>query len=67
MHPVRLQRVELAVEQGAAVEVDQALGPLVDEMAEARSLAGGKNDRLRPSALRLAHYATFSVSFSPSG
>ena len=36
--------VELAVEQCAAVEVDQALGPVVDQMAEARALAGGKDD-----------------------
>ena len=28
---IRLERVELAVEQRAAVEVDQALGPVVDQ------------------------------------
>ena len=39
-----LERVELAVEQGAPAEVDQALGPVVDQMAEARALAGGKDD-----------------------
>ena len=35
---------ELAVEQAAPVEVDQAFGPVVDQMAEARALAGGKDD-----------------------
>jgi hypothetical protein len=43
---VRLERVELAVEQAPAVEVDEALGLLVDEVAEARALARGKDDRL---------------------
>ena len=42
--PVCFERVELAVEQGAAVEIDQALGPAVDEMAEARALPCGEND-----------------------
>jgi len=44
VHAVRLKCIELAVQQAAAVEVDQALGPLVDEVAQARSLACGKND-----------------------
>ncbi len=44
VHAVRFERVELAVEQGPAAEFDQALGPVVDEVAEAGTLAGGKND-----------------------
>ena len=46
MDAVRLERIELAVQQSAAVEVNEALGPVVDEMAEPRALTGGKNDRL---------------------
>ena len=50
VHAVGLERVELPVEQGAAVEVDQALGPVVDQMAEPRALAGGKDDRFHVRA-----------------
>jgi hypothetical protein len=39
MDPVCVESVELAIEERAAVKVDQALGPIVDEMAEARALA----------------------------
>ena len=63
------ERVELAVEQGAPAEIDQALGPVVDQMAEARTLAGGKDDgfhvgfrRLRahclPNAAAIGHGRT---------
>ena len=45
VHAVRFERVELAVEQGPAAELDEALGPVVDQVAEAGSLAGGKDDR----------------------
>ena len=45
LDPVGGERVELAVEQGAAAEIDQAFGPVVDQMAEPRALAGGKDDR----------------------
>ena len=44
--PDHSQRVELTVEQRAPVEVDQALRPVVGEVAETRSLAGGKDDCL---------------------
>ena len=49
VHAIGFERVELPVEQAAPVEVDQAFGPVVDEMAEARPLAGGKNDRFHGS------------------
>ena len=42
--PIRLERVELPVEQASAVEVDEALRPVVDQVAEARTLPGGKDD-----------------------
>jgi hypothetical protein len=37
-------RIQLPVEQAAAIEVDQAFGLLIDEMAETRTLAGRKDD-----------------------
>ena len=51
VNPVGLERVELPVEQSAAVEVDQALRPVVDQVPEPRPLAGGKNDRFHASRL----------------
>ena len=44
MDAVGFKCVELTVEQGPPAELDQALGPAVDQVAEARSLAGGKNN-----------------------
>jgi len=44
--PVRLERVELAIEQGAPAEVDKALGFVVHHMPKAGTLPCGKNDRL---------------------
>ena len=51
---IGLERVELAIEQGATVEIDQALGLVVDEMAEARALPRRKNDRFHLAPVSLA-------------
>jgi len=45
-HSIRIQAVKLAIEQGSPAKVDQALGPVVDHVAEARALACRKDDRL---------------------
>ena len=45
------ERVELPVEQAASGKFDQALGPVVGQMAKARALAGGKNDRFHGASL----------------
>jgi nitrogen regulatory protein P-II 1 len=45
VHSIGFQSIEPAVEERAPVEIDQALGPFVDEMAKARALTGGKDDR----------------------
>ena len=44
VHAIRLKRVELAVEQRSAAELDQALRPFVDQVAKAGTLAGGEDD-----------------------
>jgi len=43
---VRFKRIELAVEQTAAAELDQALRPVVHKVSEAAALPGRKDDRL---------------------
>jgi hypothetical protein len=40
------KRVQLPVKQGPSAEIDQALGPVVGQVPQARALASGKNDRL---------------------
>jgi hypothetical protein len=57
VHAIRFKRVELAVEQGPPAELDQALGPIVDEVAKARTLSGGKDD---------GFHVRLSVDFAPT-
>ena len=44
---------ELPVQQGAAVELDQALGPVVGQVTETRALAGRKDNGFLHMAARL--------------
>jgi hypothetical protein len=53
---IRGQRIQLAIEQGASCEIDQALGAVDGKVPEPRTLAGGKNNCLhgRGSCPRIA-------------